>query len=238
MVIQGYDEFFEMYNKQNDEEVITIGEGLSLLIAICVFLKGIFMIVIISNARISNDTLLNQIKASEGPFLLGFILFLVIFYSRMNDTCKEFYKNLCFDDICKNQELVAKIDGFNISGLIDVIKRRIDRREKMYKAMWLIFTVLIIPAAKAVYDTSNLQDVGLFILFINAVILTVVFAIFCGIGMHYPIRRKTIALYEYLDFLTQYQSINKATKKREKIHCSKSSICKCQNIYVIGNFIK
>lgn len=56
--------------------------------------------------------------------------------------------------------------------------------------------------------------------------------------MHYPIRRKTIALYEYLDFLTQYQSINKVTKKREKIHRSKSSICKCQNIYVIGNFIK
>ena len=218
MVIQGYDEFFEMYNKQNDEEVITIGEGLSLLIAICVFLKGIFMIVIISNARISNDTLLNQIKASEGTFLLGFILFLVIYiYSRMNDTCKEFYKNLCFDDICKNQELVAKIDVFNISGLIDVIKRRIDRREKMYKAMWLIFTVLIIPAAKALYDvTTNFNDLGLFILFINAVILTVVFAIFCGIGMHYPIRRKTIALYEYLDFLTQYQSINKVTKKKRK----------------------
>lgn len=218
MVIQGYDEFFEMYNKQNDEEVITIGEGLSLLIAICVFLKGIFMIVIISNARISNDTLLNQIKASEGTFLLGFILFLVIYiYSRMNDTCKEFYKNLCFDDICKNQELVAKIDVFNISGLIDVIKRRIDRREKMYKAMWLIFTVLIIPAAKALYDvTTNFNGLGLFILFINAVILTVVFAIFCGIGMHYPIRRKTIALYEYLDFLTQYQSINKVTKKKRK----------------------
>lgn len=204
MVIQGYDEFFEMYNKQNDEEVITIGEGLSLLIAICVFLKGIFMIVIISNARISNDTLLNQIKASEGTFLLGFILFLVIYiYSRMNDTCK-------------NQELVAKIDGFNISGLIDVIKRRIDRREKMYKAMWLIFTVLIIPAAKAVYDTSNLSDVGLFILFINAVILVVFLAIFCAIRMYYPIRRKTIALYEYLDFLTQYQSINKVTKKKRK----------------------
>lgn len=217
MVIQGYDEFFEMYNKQNDEEVITIGEGLSLLIAICVFLKGIFMIVIISNARISNDTLLNQIKASEGTFLLGFILFLVIYiYSRMNDTCKEFYKNLCFDDICKNQELVAKIDGFNISGLIDVIKRRIDRRKKMYKAMWLIFTVLIIPAAKAVYDTSNLQDVGLFILFINNVILAVFLAVVCGIGMHYPIRRETIALYEYLDFLTQYQSINEPTEKLRK----------------------
>lgn len=52
----------------------------------------------------------------------------------------------------------------------------------MYKAMWLIFTVLIIPAAKALYDvTTNFNDLGLFILFINAVILTVVFAIFCGI---------------------------------------------------------
>ena len=34
--------------------------------------------------------------------------------------------------------------------------------------------------------------------------------------MYYPIRRETIALYEYLDFLTQYQSINKATKKKRK----------------------
>lgn len=156
----------------------------------------------------------------------------------MNDACKKFYKKLCFDKIYKNRKLLDKIHEFNISGLIDVIKRRIDRREKMYKAMWLIFTVLIIPAAKAVYDTSNLSDVGLFILFINAVILVVFLAIFCAIRMYYPIRRETIALYEYLDFLTQYQSINKATKKREKIHCSKSSICKCQNIYVIGNFIK
>lgn len=139
----------------------------------------------------------------------------------MNDACKKFYKKLCFDKIYKNRKLLDKIHEFNISGLIDVIQRRIDRREKMYKAMWLIFTVLIIPAAKAVYDTSNLQDVGLFILFINNVILAVFLAVVCGIGMHYPIRRKTIALYEYLDFLTQYQSINKstnnkATKKKRK----------------------
>lgn len=218
MVIQGYDEFFEMYNKQNDEEVITIGEGLSLLIAICVFLKGIFMIVIISNARISNDTLLNQIKASEVSFLVGLVEILIIYISnRMNDACKKFYKKLCFDKIYKNRKLLDKIHEFNISGLIDVIQRRIDRREKMYKTLWLIFTALLIPAAKALYDvTTNFNDLGLFILFINAVILTVVFAIFCGIGMHYPIRRKTIALYEYLDFLTQYQSINKATKKKRK----------------------
>ena len=134
----------------------------------------------------------------------------------MNDAYKKFYKKLCFDKIYKNKKLVAKIDGFNISGLLDVIKRRIDRREKMYKAMWLIFTVLIIPAAKAVYDTSNLSDVGLFILFINAVILVVFLAIFCAIRMYYPIRRETIALYEYLDFLTQYQYINEPSEKKRK----------------------
>lgn len=134
----------------------------------------------------------------------------------MNDACKKFYKKLCFDKIYKNKKLVAKIDGFNISGLIDVIQRRIDRREKMYKTAWLIFTALVIPAAKAVYDTSNLQDVGLFILFINNVILAVFLAVVCGIGMHYPIRRETIALYEYLDFLTQYQSINEPTEKLRK----------------------
>ena len=135
----------------------------------------------------------------------------------MNDARKKFYKKLCFDKIYKNRKLLDKIHEFNISGLIDVIQRRIDRREKMYKTLWLIFTALLIPAAKALYDvTTNFNDLGLFILFINAVILTVVFAIFCGIGMHYPIRRKTIALYEYLDFLTQYQSINKATKKKRK----------------------
>lgn len=183
MVIQGYDEFFEMYNKQNDEEVITIGEGLSLLIAICVFLKGIFMIVIISNARISNDTPLKQIAASEVSFLVGLVEILIIYISnRMNDACKKFYKKLCFDKIYKNRKLLDKIHEFNISGLIDVIQRRIDRREKMYKTLWLIFTALLIPAAKALYDvTTNFNDLGLFILFINAVILTVVFAIFCGI---------------------------------------------------------
>lgn len=67
--------------------------------------------------------------------------------------------------------------------MIDVIQRRIDRREKMYKTAWLIFTALVIPAAKAVYDTSNLQDVGLFILFINNVILAVFLAVVCGIGI-------------------------------------------------------
>lgn len=53
----------------------------------------------------------------------------------------------------------------------------------MYKTAWLIFTALVIPAAKAVYDTSNLQDVGLFILFINNVILAVFLAVVCGIGI-------------------------------------------------------
>ncbi len=50
MVIQGYDEFFKMYNKHNDEE-ITIEEEVSLLIATCFLFIGIFM-----TARISNDT--------------------------------------------------------------------------------------------------------------------------------------------------------------------------------------
>lgn len=134
----------------------------------------------------------------------------------MNDACKKFYKKLCFDKIYKNRKLLDKIHEFNISGLIDVIQRRIDRGEKMYKTLWLIFTALLIPAAKAVYDTSNLSDVGLFILFINAVILVVFLAIFCAIRMYYPIRRETIALYEYLDFLTQYQSINEPTEKLRK----------------------
>ena len=212
MVIQGYDEFFKMYNKHNDEE-ITIEEEVSLLIATCFLFIGIFM-----TARISNDTPLKQIAASEVSFLVGLVEILIFYISnRMNDACKKFYKKLCFDKIYKNRKLLDKIHEFNISGLIDVIQRRIDRREKMYKTLWLIFTALLIPAAKALYDvTTNFNDLGLFILFINAVILTVVFAIFCGIGMHYPIRRKTIALYEYLDFLTQYQSINKATKKKRK----------------------
>ena len=187
MVIQGYDEFFKMYNKHNDEE-ITIEEEVSLLIATCFLFIGIFM-----TARISNDTPLKQIAASEVSFLVGLVEILIIYISnRMNDACKKFYKKLCFDKIYKNRKLLDKIHEFNISGLIDVIQRRIDRREKMYKTLWLIFTALLIPAAKALY------------------------AIFCGIGMHYPIRRKTIALYEYLDFLTQYQSINKATKKKRK----------------------
>lgn len=212
MVIQGYDEFFKMYNKHNDEE-ITIEEEVSLLIATCFLFIGIFM-----TARISNDTPLKQIAASEVSFLVGLVEILIIYISnRMNDACKKNYKKLCFDKIYKNRKLLDKIHEFNISGLIDVIQRRIDRREKMYKTLWLIFTALLIPATKALYDvTTNFNDLGLFILFINAVILTVVFAIFCGIGMHYPIRRKTIALYEYLDFLTQYQSINKATKKKRK----------------------
>lgn len=97
-----------------------------------------------------------------------------------------------------------------------LLKEELIEEKKMYKAMWLIFTVLIIPAAKAVYDTSNLSDVGLFILFINAVILVVFLAIFCAIRMYYPIRSETIALYEYLDFLTQYQSINEPTEKLRK----------------------
>lgn len=62
MVIQGYNEFFKMYNKHNDEE-ITIEEEVSLLIATFFLFKGIFMM-----AKISNDTSLKQIVASEVTF--------------------------------------------------------------------------------------------------------------------------------------------------------------------------
>lgn len=216
MVIQGYDDFFKMYNKQNNKKVKDIVENivevLLLLVATFFLFKGIFM-----TARISNDTSLKQIVASEVTFFVSLVAILIIYIcNRMNDACKKFYKKLCFDKIYKNRKLLDKIHEFNISGLIDVIQRRIDRREKMYKTARLIFTALVIPAAKAVYDTSNLQDVGLFILFINNVILAVFLAVVCGIGMHYPIRRETIALYEYLDFLTQYQSINEPTEKLKK----------------------
>lgn len=45
-----------------------------MLIAICVFLNGIFLIV-----RISNDTTqLNLIKASKGTFLLGISYYLYL----------------------------------------------------------------------------------------------------------------------------------------------------------------
>ena len=80
MVIQGYDEFFKMYNKHNDEE-ITIEEEVSLLIATCFLFIGIFM-----TARISNDTPLKQIAASEVSLLVGLVEILIIYISnRMNE---------------------------------------------------------------------------------------------------------------------------------------------------------
>lgn len=67
MVIQGYDEFFKMYNKQNNKKVKDIVENivevLLLLIVTFFLFKGIFMM-----AKISNDTSLKQIVASEVTF--------------------------------------------------------------------------------------------------------------------------------------------------------------------------
>lgn len=63
MVIQGYDEFFKMFTKQNNKKVKDIVEVLLLLIATFFLFKGIFMM-----AKISNDTSLKQIVASEVTF--------------------------------------------------------------------------------------------------------------------------------------------------------------------------
>lgn len=72
MVIQGYDEFFKMYNKQNNKKVKDIVENivevLLLLVATFFLFKGIFMM-----DKISNDTLLKQIVASEVTFFVSLV---------------------------------------------------------------------------------------------------------------------------------------------------------------------
>jgi len=72
MVIQGYDEFFKMYNKQNNKKVKDIVENivevLLLLVATFFLFKGIFMM-----DKISNDTSLKQIVASEVTFFVSLV---------------------------------------------------------------------------------------------------------------------------------------------------------------------
>ena len=78
MVIQGYDDFFKMYNKQNNKKVKDIVENivevLLLLVATFFLFKGIFM-----TARISNDTSLKQIVASEVTFFVSLVAILIIY---------------------------------------------------------------------------------------------------------------------------------------------------------------
>lgn len=104
MVIQGYDDFFKMYNKQNNKKVKDIVENivevLLLLVATFFLFKGIFMM-----DKISNDTSLKQIVASEVTFFVSLVAILIIYIcNRMNDACKKFYKKLCFDKIYKNKK--------------------------------------------------------------------------------------------------------------------------------------
>lgn len=84
MVIQGYDYFFKMYNKQNNKKVKDIVENivevLLLLVATFFLFKGIFM-----TARISNDTSLKQIVASEVTFFVSLVAILIIYICNRNE---------------------------------------------------------------------------------------------------------------------------------------------------------
>lgn len=98
-----------MYNKQNNKKVKDIVENivevLLLLVATFFLFKGIFMM-----DKISNDTSLKQIVASEVTFFVSLVAILIIYIcNRMNDACKNFIKNCVSIKYIKIKNLLLKL---------------------------------------------------------------------------------------------------------------------------------
>lgn len=197
MIIKGYDIFKKNFSPSED---LNINEknSIDLLIA------SIAYLILSLLFAIDIFKICNTLKIILGLLLFcsSIILMISAFWqNRKYDHVKLFYEELEFQEIHKNEELKKELTNTNINGIITVIENRNKKYISTYKMVWAIFTVLLLPTIKGVFD--NISDFNVYILGIVCLLLIFLFSVICGFQMLYPLSREKQSLNAYLEYLKQ-----------------------------------
>lgn len=201
MEIVGFEKFEAIYNEIKKEKQITTAKKATFLVWLCFILT-----ILLLSASIS---LWNFKECKFNNTLWSMICF-VGFYIMAWATCffnRKFDNNIVFNNSLSYYEINSRADELkeclkrvDIDGICDIITRRTDKKIGLYKSLWVILTILILP-----FFQDNSSNLELMILSLAIYALGTLIAFIQLLSIIYPLN-KTSIMNEYLEFLNQYKS--------------------------------